>query len=263
MVKEGHQWNELFSTFWSPLVSTSILQIQGDTLVSDTTYLKIHRVEFSTGAYLGLFPIGIREDSLGKVYSRKYGSSVEELLYDFSLELNDTVRLAGGAQFEVYNVDSVTINNGERRKRIHLKAGNYGFGPTWVEGIGDVYGGLFGIENFLIFDVSTSLLCFYDNGELLFPKAPKTCFEESTVSVNDIFPSDILIYPNPISNVLHINYEATQLRSISILNLIGAKVYESSFVQEIDVSALEIGTYILLLEDDAGNVYSDKLVKME
>lgn len=263
LVKEGHQWNVLLSTFWSPLVSTSILQIQGDTIVNDTLYHKMYRVEYSTGSNLELVSFGIREDTLGKVYTRRYGANVEEILYDFSLELNDTFHLAGSVQFDVYNVDSITINSGERRKRIQLKAGNYGFGPTWVEGIGAVYSGPFWIDNFLFSDASTSLLCFYDDGELLYPESPMTCFEQSTVSAHNILPADISIYPNPMSDVLHITHEATPLRSISILNSIGVKVYESSYVQELDVSALNMGTYILLLEDDSGNVYSKKIVKMQ
>ena len=266
LVKEGHQWNVRFQNFSSPDITTSVIQIGSDTIIGDTVYHAIWTTLDTFDTNWVLNRIAIREDAYGKVYTRLYDEDVETLEYDFSLQLNDTFLFSSLCrEFEVYNIDSITLNNGERRKQIHLKivGEDSNFGPRWVEGIGDIQGGLFGNIAYCITDVGGKLLCYYDNEELLYPETPLICFEENVVFVRNNIPSDIAIYPNPISEMLTIRHRQTLLRTISLVDITGRIIYKGPFVSSLDVSNLEIGTYILLLEDDAGNVYSDKLVKMD
>jgi hypothetical protein len=123
-------------------------------------------------------------------------------------------------------------------------------------------GGLFGDIRYCIFDIVIGLNCFYDNEELLFPEAPTDCFIDIPVSVENILPEDISIYPNPISDQLNIKHGSTELEKISILNLSGIEIYEGPNTASVDVSSLAPGAYILLLQSTDGRTFTQNLIKL-
>jgi len=261
LVKDGHQWNTSLYSFWSSSVYTSITKISGDTLVDGIVYSKLFIAGDTLSPNWVVSDRIIREDEEGKVFV-KNGSSDESLIYDFNLEIGDSFMYQ--CYFTVASIDSVTLNNGERRKRLQLNAGSQNFGPVWIEGIGDAIGGLFGHINYCIADVSSGLRCFYDNDELLYPEAPTTCFEEFEVSVNNVLPSDIEIYPNPILETLFIRHGSTQIESFKLFDLAGKIVLETLYDgEEYNLQHVSAGAYIILLKDRYGHVYSNKLVKID
>jgi hypothetical protein len=69
---------------------------------------------------------------------------------------------------------------------------------------------------------------------------------ESTVSVNDVFSSNISIYPNPVNEFVRIS-SSEEVTGVEIYNLIGKKVISSSNLvnNKIDVSNLSKGVYVL------------------
>ncbi|MGJ8743461.1 T9SS type A sorting domain-containing protein [Polaribacter sp.] len=69
---------------------------------------------------------------------------------------------------------------------------------------------------------------------------------ESTASVNDVFSSQISIYPNPAKEFVQISTNET-ITGIAIYNLIGKKVISSNNLinNKIDVSNLSKGIYVL------------------
>ena len=274
LVKEGHQWNVVHESFWGPGTSTELTRVTGDTIINDTVYNKLYSTRDTLGTNWKLRNELLREDAIGRVYTREIESGQEHLLFDFSLQLNDTFSIYLGRFATpdneclaiVSNIDSTTINNGEKRKRIHFNIiwnGSLAQGPVWIEGVGSTIGGLFGDIWYCVPDIVLGLNCFYDNNEILFPESPSSCFIDISVAVQNLLPRDISIYPNPMSDLLYIKHGSTQLKSISIVNLFGVLVYERPYTESVDVSQLANGTYIVLLEDDRGNVYSDKIVKMQ
>lgn len=75
--------------------------------------------------------------------------------------------------------------------------------------------------------------------------------------VGNIQQNDIVIYPNPVSDVIHIpdNYV-----SFEILNSIG-EIVSKSFVNIIDVSALSEGVYFLKAYDYDGTIGRAKFIR--
>jgi hypothetical protein len=70
------------------------------------------------------------------------------------------------------------------------------------------------------------------------------------------------IYPNPATNVLNINSLET-IKSIKIYSLLGQNVLEKiskNIVENIDISSLTSGTYIINIESE-GKKYTTKFVK--
>jgi hypothetical protein len=72
--------------------------------------------------------------------------------------------------------------------------------------------------------------------------------------------SDILIYPNPVSNFIFINNQKT-IKEFSIYNIIGQKIESKMIDNQINVSNLTKGIYFLKLSDQTGKNYTTKFTK--
>jgi len=70
----------------------------------------------------------------------------------------------------------------------------------------------------------------------------------STAGVDDQNQLDILIYPNPTSDIVYIDGNYTQLKVI-IYNVLGKEILNKSITNSIDISHLDNGVYILQLSD--------------
>jgi hypothetical protein len=84
----------------------------------------------------------------------------------------------------------------------------------------------------------------------------------TSTQVNRILRTgDLYIYPNPLSNTLHIKYTGI-IKKLSILNMMGIEVMNiTNPVSAIDISSLLVGNYFLLLQDETGNIVRKKIVK--
>ena len=144
LAEDGKQWNVLFSYPWSPPEPqhkyTDIYKIEGDTLVDGVFYKMMYttRNENLTGWNLWGF---IRETEDGQVLSRQDASSYEQILYDFSLEVGDTIIMNGNGFYPdrmfVVETNEILIG-GEPRKQIVLEY-PWGDQEVWIEGIGSLY----------------------------------------------------------------------------------------------------------------------------
>jgi len=87
-------------------------------------------------------------------------------------------------------------------------------------------------------------------------------------SVNDVFLSEFLVYPNPNNGEFNLEIETKNSTDIvvSISNTLGQEVYNrelsnvTQFKSSIDVSYLQTGIYILQLHDNEGVIATEKLI---
>jgi len=78
-------------------------------------------------------------------------------------------------------------------------------------------------------------------------------------SDNNIGP---IVYPNPASNILHINYTGNQVKEITIYNGLGLKVlHEREKPAEIDISNLNSGIYYIELNTNDLRIRKKLIVK--
>ena len=201
IVEDGKQWNVLFSYPWNPPEPphryTDIYKIEGDTLVDGVPYKVMYatRNEDLTGWNLWGF---LRETEDGQVFSRRPSTSDEQLLYDFSMEVGDTICMCDYGYDEccmvVVEKGEILVNE-EPRQQIVLE---YPFGETetWIEGIGSLYGIIDSGSHFLV-GGSTDLLCYYEDGDLI--------WQNSYPSINScyfVYPSqhgDLVISPTTLT----------------------------------------------------------------
>jgi len=203
----------------------------GDTVVNNLTYKKVGMIDYNvecskifTGPY---YFTAIREDTVErKVY--QYHPNGDFLLYDFSLELGDTLHSYIGEGLIAIAVDSIMVGDQYRKRWTYQE-------PTWapidvVEGIGAITG-LF--EFMEIFEVIHYLRCYYYNDEPVYMYADQCDLEIDTcLSVNiheRIAVRTIKTYPNPFTTSTTIEYELTEPSHIqlTIYNSIGEVVYRT------------------------------------
>ena len=181
----------LFSYPWNPPEPqhkyTDIYKIEGDTLLDGVSYKVMYttRNEDLTGwSVCGV----IRETEDKQVLYRRDGASYDEILYDFSMEVGDTIIMSGSGFYPdwmfVIETNEILVN-GEPRQQIVLE---YPFGngeqEVWIEGIGSLYG-IVDSGSLFLTGGSTNLLCYYEDVDLI--------WQNTTPGYNECY----MVYPTP------------------------------------------------------------------
>lgn len=239
--------------------------VNGDTIVNDTIYTKF--ISGNWGKYY-LYQDIIQE----KVYyTRHPGHDPHQLLYDFSLSEGQIIDTYEWEYLTVVSVDSIIIS-GVKRKRIafneYVRNDLNHERLCFIEGIGS-NAGIFPDKYLGIF--TSTLTCFQERGVPVYP----TTIHESGCDLNEIiiaginrsYTNDIIIYPNPFIDNININGDLLEAKitTIKIFNLLGVLEYTSTISlsenNEIELSFLNRGVYILKLERDNENPQTKVIVK--
>lgn len=261
IIQEGNEWHTLdviVNPGFPPYdhYTTLVHWISDDTLVEGVRYTKV--LETRNGEGTPRLAALLREEN-GKVWKRE--SSTDLLLYDFTAQVGDTVRFGDFA--ESFVVDSISFEQigGVDRKKIwfgleyDITGEPYAI-ETWTEGIGSDMGLLF-CGTFYITGGYYQALCFHQNGELLWQNEYYgTCMIDA-VEEMDISP--ISLYPNPTSDVVHI--EGVEAAEVLVYNSIGQLVKTLQNSNEISAADLPEGLYLLWITDIEGIRHVARMVK--
>ncbi len=84
----------------------------------------------------------------------------------------------------------------------------------------------------------------------------------TSIGMNELkINNQIIIYPNPFSETIHISLlNNLKLEKAIIYDLVGNEIINSN-KNEIDASSLKSGVYLIMIVDNIGNSYSKKLIK--
>jgi Secretion system C-terminal sorting domain len=240
-----------------------------DTTISGVTYHKLFRsvdTNFTSSEYYG----GIREDlAAHKVYFY-YGGS-EKLLFDFSVNVADTVRSLNAV---VHAVDSILIGSVYHRQ-IHFRMYNdtaAWHAGTWVEGIGNYpQGGIFGsLTAVPTCDCADVTLCFKQGGSWLYHNPLYSSID------CDNTPEDVgiisgksgqpVIYPNPVNGSSRIVFNTNDgYFKMDIYNVTGRLIRSftiTNTMSEIKLNSSEYqpGSYYYHLYSHTSGAVSGKFV---
>ncbi|MDR2963724.1 MAG: T9SS type A sorting domain-containing protein [Bacteroidales bacterium] len=231
----------------------------------------------------------IREDVTERKEYYKPRIDVQEvLLYNFAAEVGDVFQTydiqcfdgsCGPNHIEKYDaeitveaVDYIEIN-GSPRKRMQVKSSaNFGFPQyqthTWIEGIGNMNGLLRSTDALQAMGrEQVYLLCFLQNAALVHkPEDAKSeeCFvweEPYRTETHSFQNAEIVIYPNPVEDVVTIFPEDTNISLVEIFDMTGQKLYSQAHDKEINVSSFVKGNYLLVVHTTNGGSYSYTFVK--
>lgn len=267
IVAPNKQWNIVDYNVFTPNISTDIYSFRKDTIINSVNYWQLFRNYDETLMTDWLATdVFMREEDNGSVYI--LDGSEEKLIYDFSINEGDTIQLEydfTNCSLVVYAVDSLTLLNGERRKRIRLVSESepdyseptfYGY-KDWVEGIGSMTS----LTQYLAScytDYPFDLLCYFENGNLLYsnPDNPD-CFItpiENILSNSD----EIRVYPNPSGGVFNVELGIGSY-AVQVLNIIGEVLFYTRD-NKVDLSDYEAGIYFLVFQDE-GRRWVKKIIK--
>jgi hypothetical protein len=237
----------------------------GDTLIAGQGYQKILAYNFepvNSPVFCPPFwvnPVGytityafLREDPDQEqvfIWDAFAGASGEEyLLYDFSLEVGDTLfsdYMEINAK-EVIEVDSIQLETGDWRKRIFLDGEEELF---YIEGIGSNLG-LFREMDFPI-GIASQLLCVRENG---MPLWGTRCGPEFVTSTHEVNAAEISIFPNPAKEQVTLRSESDQRIYVDLYYVEGSLQLTTSGLKELSITTdnLPAGIYWLKVRSEAG-----------
>jgi hypothetical protein len=242
-----------------------------DTLLAGKTYHKIINRTPNDKSHPTNYGGGIREEN-GKVYFKYTAEATvnEYLMYDFSLTVGDTIRSTYPTGYlskkpVVMRIDTIVLQNGEKRKNFHTQLFSY------MEGIGSP-GGFFSVfnENLCTCDpeYSNVLVCFKKGVTNLYTNntwcSDGTCCDVLMANpkvAEDIFKISINQTRNKISvysvaSMQHYKFELLDIKA-SILIQYNLSLNENT----INISNLEKGLYLYRISANGVLQKAGKLVK--
>jgi hypothetical protein len=143
--------------------------LNDDTLIGNVNYFKLYKsgvAQYNTPFYYDNVYVGALRDENDKIFFIKKKKTVETLLFDFNLNIGDTIKSRIGKGKTIIAID--TLQNGRRvfyHARDHYNLGYF------VEGIGS-NGGLFSTGSSYITlhsgEQANYLICYSENDSLVF-----------------------------------------------------------------------------------------------
>jgi hypothetical protein len=279
--KHNASWREMSGGYQSSDCKDYQYIIRGDTLIDSLAYHILHLsgvkyyetmygedCSWDIMSYLNEDFAMFRNDSAQrKVYARDMTGGPERMLYDFDLDMGDTLPSSmhtfWGDIVTVCSVDSILIGN-KYHRRLGM-ASNYWGEPDSnyvhiIEGIGST-SGLFGFLS-PPFEFGSYLLCFIYNGITVYPDTTIQCI---LVGNQEKDKPQFSIYPNPLTQHGRISldrwYDSVRLRMFALDGReISSYEYWHTNELQIDRAQLVAGIYILSLALDGKTASPLKLV---
>lgn len=250
--------------------------VSNDTLIGTETYHKLFIPYLksdssgcsSASVTQGIYKGCIREDSSAKkVYYIKPFLSTEKLLYDFNLQVGDTIygelEAPGSAKDTVIAIDSVEAwgSGGGWVKRWFI---NSCYNIYIIEGVGSNYGLIETSPGCGPDNGERDLMCmvgFIPTGSYIYPAITDCDMITTTNSIEE--KENIELFPNPSSGkfILNMDYVFLSKKSkIEVYNIVGELILEKQITSnEVDLSSFSKGVYFLKIYSEE-KVYSEKVI---
>lgn len=227
--------NKVWSTLSCVIVpeqecSSSWIKFTDDTLINNIEYKKVLRSDEEFQLYWYSYGF-IREDSTKSVYWKMILNSDDRFLYDFNVDLGDTIYCSYIGFAIVDSIDSVQISN-ELKKRYFLRHGYDLIEEIWIEGLGSLYGILTSFSG-SGGGMRHELLCFIENDTIKYTHPDyNTCYY-STVGITQKEGGNetINLFPNPSNDFINIDIENSSNKTFQliIINIFGNTITDIPF----------------------------------
>ena len=230
----------------------------GDTTFNNQDYKKVyHIVDDSTLNFDNMtYFAAIRENVAKQVFVKLIDFEDEILIYDFSLNVGDTMfsnspfGYLGYGICIITGIDSIELENNQFRRRFIINETSY-TQDYWIEGIGSI-GGLFHPIMDYVIGSYCELTCFKDNETAVYINNPACdkCFCTLLTPVKELEKGKefVNIYPNPATNEITIEIQKEKGTStIKIFNLYGKQIENresNSFPVKLNIDYWPNGVYL-------------------
>ena len=231
----------------------------------------------------GIPEMGYGVEPANGQFAMRFDMAQPEKIYGVQLLFNRTLNDANMKYFDIVIWKDQNGKPGDEIYRFPNQR------PEWDEGqpyrftyykfdssptlSGTFYIGLVQQSNGLInigFDATNdnSQYCFYNVNGAWMPSQTKGTLmirpvvgKSYYIGLDETEARQMELYPNPASEVLHINgLESNQASQICIYDLTGKRVYQSSFEEEIPVANFNNGMYFISVTTSDGQVFTQKFI---
>lgn len=205
-------------------------------------------------------------------------SRIEVLLYDFSLQIGDTILLSNpitpfpsnGGFYKLDSIVSQNLLDNKSHKFFYLSptASNQSSDelPVWIEGIGGLTlingpGGTPDINRV------GKISCYFNDGFLSYSQLDSLdrCTVKYVTGLKEIQRHSNSIYPTIFESILRLE-DVSEVSEVVIYSLRGEEVYRRKLnhqsYENLELSHLEKGFYVISLYDNNLPVVSKKIVKL-
>lgn len=238
------------------------ISISGDTTINALTYHKLTTPFANTIALIG-YKGAIRQDiTAKKIYFLPRTETTEQLLYDFTLQVGDTVKgyiQANLSQKDtIKSIDSVLVGNSYRKR--WLVNSNYNI--YFIEGIGSTYGLIEQSPGSTPDFPDFSINCFRENSQTLYPDSQTNCELINSVKRIDTNSNQIRVSPNSQSGSFTITFDNSDIIEIKLIDLSGKVIFECPTTNKktIMINNLQSGLYILIGKDTTNRLITKKII---
>jgi len=264
-------WNihALFFTY-PPINDYYTILISGDTLINNIEYHKLLIPYIQSARESGIYHTvagyngAIRQDTVNKkVFIIPTDSITEQLLYDFDMQVGDTVKgyieNMLNQKDVVESIDSVLVDN-SFRKRWKI---NSIYNIFFIEGVGSTYGLIEYSPGSVIDAPDFSITCFSQNGVTIYPDTVTNC--EIITSVHSVKTGNypIKIYPNPSKVSFTIETDNTLcFKEFLVIDRYGKILIREPFkdTSMVNIKDLQPGFYIVKIIDNNDLTTNIKIV---
>lgn len=266
-------WNNYF--YWSNSDGLTLendyysIIISGDTIINNQSYHKLfipyvrNYLHGSSQTILSGYKGCIRQDKVKKlVFIVPPTKNTEEILYDFSLHVGDTLKSfidpVSGFSNIVISTDSIIIGGSFRK--VWLIDENYDI--RIIEGMGSTYGLLQrtpGHSNDVLNSFTT---CFQQNGQSLYTLSPFDCNLITTQILYDKLSNQIKVYPNPSFGNITVEFDNIDCYNIQLIDLLGNCILNNYVVNQKKINLADIrqGIFILRIIDKTNTIINKKII---
>lgn len=275
LIDENKQWVE--SYYYQDLTDIRdgettffFTYFKGDTVIKDTTYHKLMKQRFyletwytndashfidSTLKKAELYSY-LREDTINRKVYMLYPfqtNGVEELIYDFLLDVGDSLSTDAGTFFLDSIVD-VELNNSTMRKRFCFTNPNEDLTGYYIEGIGGYNGilepfygiGLSGAQS------SGNIICYSEDSIELYGSCDYPEYIIANIRNQSDLQDIIRLYPNPANDRALIDLGSVNVAAkIKIHDIRGTILLEEKYLNtkycDIELNSLNSGIYLITI----------------
>ena len=252
------QWNiHMLQMGWPPVEENYSIIMSGDTLINGLLYQKVSIV--NPVWYKG----AIRQDSINrKVFIIPPAALTEELLYDFTMQVGDTVQgyiETYHARDVVESIDTVLVGN-NYRKRWKI---NSGYNIYFIEGVGSTYGLVEPSPGTIVDAPDFSISCFRQNNITIYPDTVSSCELITSVKPVEAQNDQLKMYPNPSHGSITIEFDKSMnIKEIRLTDLPGKIILEQQTGSrtKMEITNLQNGLYILTVIDKDNYLTNKKII---
>lgn len=200
--------------------------------------------------------LGAYRNEDNQVYYCKWNGSAyddEVLLYDYDLEEGDFFNDLNEHPMMVTAVSTITDFNGVQRKKIEFSfIGLEDETEYWIEGVGSSKGFVNSGNYTPTSDGAIfHLLCYHEGENLIYLNPTYNACDIDEIDESNV-KNNISVYPNPANGFVRIlNTNDFNISKIEIIDLLGRTVISTNNSDEIDVSNLPEGQYIVKIHGDS------------